>query len=169
MVFSCKMDTCRQETKYLDNMVFEITQEIDAEAESKSVLINSLSGLLKSYFSNKEYGKDIEHYFIGIICVRYRPGYEDWFRIRKPKYKAVDKIKMPDGKYLQLHGVYSYDIKLDFERFVNSSEKESKKLLASEILNSLSYLDALPKKVKDFDKERFKSDMEQFFKSENLL
>lgn len=166
MVISCKMDTCHQETKYLDNMVFGITQDIDAEAESKSVLINSLSSLLKSYFSNKEYGKGIEHFFIGVICVKYRPGYEDWFKVRKPKYKVVDKIKMPDGRVNELQGVYSYDIKLDFERFVNSSDDESEKLLASEILNSLSHLDALPKKVKDFDKERFKADMEAFFKEQ---
>jgi len=149
-------------------MEFGLTQEIDAEAESKSVLINSLSSLLESYFSNKEYGKGIEHFLIGIICVRSRPGYEDWFKVRKPKYKAVDKIKMPDGRVNELHGVYSYDIKLDFERFVNSSNNESEKLLASEILNSLSHLDALPKKVKDFDEERFKSDLQEFFQERGI-
>jgi hypothetical protein len=36
-------------------------------------------------------------------------------------------------------------------------------MLASAILDSLSNLDALPRKVKDFDKERFKVDMKAFF------
>ena len=47
--------------------------------------------------------------------------------------------------------------------------KESKRIVAVEILKSLDNLDIIPKKVKDFDKERFKADMYNFFKENNLV
>lgn len=98
-----------------------------------------------------------------------RPGYEDWFKVRKPRYQAISKVKMLDGNIKEQRGVFTYDVKLDFETFVSATEEGSRKILAIEILNSLFNLDALPKKVKDFDKERFKEDIEQFFKSEKLI
>ncbi|RMZ59697.1 hypothetical protein D1632_08720 [Chryseobacterium nematophagum] len=67
---------------------------------------------------------------------------------------------------------YSYDIKFDnelYDDFVSSSDEESKKLLVRKILESFEHLDKLPKKVKDFDKEKFKSDVEQFFKEHDII
>lgn len=146
-------------------MNFGISQEIDVEAQEKSSVIIFLSDKLKGYLSDRDYGQDVQNIFIGCICVKPREGYEEWFKIRKPRYKAIDKIKLLDGNTVELIGVYGYDIKLDFDVFVSATETESRKILAQEILNSLSNLDALPKKVKDFDKEKFKSDMEQFLRN----
>jgi len=147
-------------------MDFSLTQESNLEGD-KNIQFIELSNNLKDYFSNKNYGTELNLFLIGVICVK--PEFESFFKVRKPRYKAVDRIKLLDGNVTELTGVYGYDIKLNFEEFVSATETESKKILAQEILNSLSNLDKLPKKVKDFDKERFKSDMEQFFKSENLL
>ena len=78
-------------------------------------------------------------------------------------------------KYIRDHSeiiqdrVFSYDVKLDYEDFKNQSDEQNEQTLASEIMESLSNLDKLPKKVKDFDKERFKKDMEAFFEAQNLL
>ena len=38
-----------------------------------------------------------------------------------------------------------------------------------EILNSLSNLDSLPKKVKNFDKEKFRYDLRLFFEDLGLI
>lgn len=150
-------------------MNFGISQEIDVEAEEKSSVIIFLSHKLKGYLSDRDYGQDVQNIFIGCICVKPREGYEEWFKIRKPRYKAIDKIKLLDGNTVELIGVYGYDIKLNFNEFVAATETKSRKILAQEILNSLSNLDALPKKVKDFDKEKFKSDMKTFFKEQDLV
>ncbi len=147
-------------------MDFSLTQESNLEG-NKNIQLIEFSNSLKEYFINKSYGEELNHFLIGIICVK--PEFESFFKVRKPRYKAVDNIKLFDGGTTELIGVYGYDIKLNFEEFVSANEIESKKILAQEILNSLSNLDALPKKVKDFDKERFKADMEQFFKSEKLI
>lgn len=150
-------------------MNFGITQEIDVQAGTKSDIVISLSESLGDFLSDIDYGNDIQNFFIGCICVMKRPGYEDWFKVRKPRYQAISKVKLLDGSVKQQKGVFTYDIKLDFEAFVSATDEESKRILALEILKSLSNLDALPKKVKDFDKEQFKTDIEQFFKSEKLI
>jgi hypothetical protein len=160
------MDICHQVIKYLGKMDFSLTQESNLEGD-KNIQLIEFSNSLKEYFIIKSYGEDLNHFVIGIICVK--PEFETFFKVRKPRYKAIDKIKLLDGNTVELIGVYGYDIKLNFNEFVSATETESRKILAQEILNSLSNLEDLPKKVKDFDKERFKEDIEQFFKSEKLI
>lgn len=150
-------------------MNFKISQEIDLEAKEKSLIILFLSDKLSEYLNKRDYGRGVQNFFIGCICVKPRGGYEEWFKIRKPKYKELVKIKLLDNSIKELKGVFSYDINLNFDVFVNNTDIENKKLLASEILNSLFNLDNLPKRVKDFDKEKFKSDLEFFFKDQNLI
>ncbi len=148
-------------------MDFSISQEIDVELEEKSSIIADLSCQLKEFFLIRNYGKDINHFYIGVICVK--PEGEMFFKVRKPRYKAVDKVKLLEGKTINLIGVYGYYVKLDFEEFVAASEVECKNILAQEILRSLSCLDFLPRKIKDFNKDLFKQDIEKFFKSKKLI
>jgi hypothetical protein len=147
-------------------MDFSLTQESNLEGD-KNIQLIEFSNSLKEYFISKSYGEDLNYFVIGIICVK--PEFETFFKVRKPRYKAFDKINLLDGNTAELIGVYGYDIKLNFDEFVSATETESRKILAQEILNSLSNLEALPKKVKDFDKEKFKSDMKQFFKEHDLV
>jgi len=145
-------------------MRFNITQEIDVEAELKGKLISSLSDDLAKYLKNKKYGVSISNFLIGCVCVKTRPEYEDWFKIRKPKYKEVEKLILLDGSIDEMKGVYSYDIQLDFDKFINNTDENSVKLLVNEILSSMSHLDKLPKKVKDFDKDSFLKDIKEFLR-----
>lgn len=147
-------------------MNFEITQEIDLEVEPKSAVIYKVSDLIKRFLSNRSYGDELQNFFIAFICVKPRPGYEKWFTIREPKYKSLEKIKLADGSEKELIGVFGYDLKLDFENFLQSSEEEAEILLGSEIIKSLSNFDKLPKKVKNFDSDQFKNDLELFLQDE---
>jgi len=146
-------------------MKFAIAQEIDLEASKKEHIIEKVSNLIKSFLSNKDYGDDLQHFYIGCICIKTPPGYEEWFKIRRPRYKAKTTVKKLDGSKIELYGVFSYDIKPDYERFVYSSDEESERILAEEILKSLSHFDRLSKRVKNFDAKRFKRDLEHFLKT----
>ncbi|WP_312555286.1 hypothetical protein [Empedobacter brevis] len=154
-------------------MEFGITQELDTGTNKKSNLIQDISDNLESFLKNKNYGEDVETFLIGFVGVKTKPGYEEWYKERKPKYidYRLTKSRLT-GLPLETIKQYSYDIKFDYElydEFVNGTEEESSKLLARKILESFSHLDKLPKKIKDFDKDKFKSDVEEFFKSNNLL
>ena len=142
-------------------MEFRISQESNLEGQKASIVLQ-LSVALNTYFASRNYGNSIKSYLIGLICVK--PEFETFFKIRKPKYLESETIKSLDGSNMEIENVYGYDVAVDYNAFVNVSDDESWKLLAREIEESLSNLDKLPMKIKDFDKKRFKSDLKIFFK-----
>jgi len=154
-------------------MEFAITKELDIKSYEKSTLIQEVSDDLGSYLKNRNYGDDIGVFLIGFVGVKTKPGYEDWYKERKPRYVDYKQIKNRlTGLVMETIKEYSYDIKFDnelYDKFVNSSDEDSKKLLVEKILESFLHLDKLPKKVKDFDKEKFKTDVEKFFREQGLI
>ena len=145
-------------------MKFAIVVEVSEGVADKTRLIHALSDRLSKYFSDKDYGNDVIKILIGIICVA--PEFEWFSTIRKPRYKFYRKY-IRDSTEIVEDRVFSFDIKIDYEDFRNQTDNQNNKMLASEILGSLSNLDSLPKKVKDFDKERFKEDMRTFLMNRN--
>ncbi len=142
-------------------MEFYITQESNLDG-NKNKLVLDLANRLKDYFHDKNYGADIRHFYIGLICVK--PEFETFFKVRKPQYRHTDKVDLLNGSSTKLVGVFSYDIKLSFHDVTKATEEEFKELLACAILSSLSNLEVLPKKLSDFDKEKFKADIRKFFR-----
>lgn len=141
--------------------------------EKKSHLISDLSVLMKKYFKNKNYGVDLVVICVGFILVYSRPGYEKWHQAKKPKYidYKITKSKLIDGTH-EVSNTFVYEIKFNdslLNEFVTANDTVSKRILAYEILNSLSNLENLPKKVKDFDKLRFKLDIELFFREQKII
>ncbi|MBQ2150031.1 MAG: hypothetical protein II434_00700, partial [Bacteroidales bacterium] len=57
----------------------------------------------------------------------------------------------------------------EFKLLISSTDEEAERIIARKVVDSLSYLDRLSKKAAAFDKERFKSDMIQLFKDNNLI
>lgn len=154
-------------------MEFEVALTLDKNAQSKSALINDLFRVINDFVVDGKYGEGIYQYLVSLYVINPPIGYEHLHKDFKPKYTEYKLVNNKfTGEKLEIKKQFHYSIKIDgnaYSNFVKASEEENKKFLATEILKSLSNLDALPKKVKDFDKERFKSDMEQFFKSVNLI
>jgi hypothetical protein len=148
-------------------MRFALTIETSTGvSQNKTNLIILLSDKLSEFLLDKDYGNDLIQIYIRIICVA--PEF-DWFStIRKPRYKFFGK-HVRDGVEIVEDRVFSFSVKIDYETFKNQTDEENNKMLASKILGSLSNLDALPKKVKDFDKERFREDMRTFLEAQKLL
>ena len=145
-------------------MKFNIVTEASIGVAHKTHLIIDLSNKLSNYFSVKDYGKDVIEIIIRIISVA--PEFE-WFSIiKKPRYRfyrkhTKDRVEIIEDR------LFSFGVKIDYEKFKNQSDEQNKQMLSFKILSSLVNLDSLPKKVKDFDKERFKDDMKAFLINEN--
>ncbi|MBA2746133.1 MAG: hypothetical protein H0U44_07910 [Flavisolibacter sp.] len=154
-------------------MKFTLSLTLGKEAQSKAATINNFFRDIDAFIQRKNYGNGILEYFI--ICQIINPpnGYEHLFKDIKPKFiEFKSLINKHTGEPLVIEKQFSYSIKIKREKFIefiNASDKESIKMIVSEILNSLSNLDALPKKVKDFDKDSFKEDMKRFFDEQNLI
>ena len=129
-------------------------------------LILGLEKELKVFFIKKNYGGDLKKIVMGICCMA--EEFENFYKRRKPSYTAYKEITIVNKKII-IDRVFEYEIWLNFKVFNSLSEKGAKKLLAQEILKSLSNLDTLPKKIKDFIREKFKYDMERFFSEQKLI
>lgn len=142
-------------------MKFSITQESNLEGNKNKFVID-ISNKLEEYFEDKNYGSSINYFYIGLICVK--PEFDIFFKERKPRYKESTRVTLPDNRTLEFKGVYSYDIKLDYEAMVTLSDEEFKTKFITITLSSLSKLNTLSKKVKDFDIDTFRFDVELFLK-----
>jgi len=141
---------------------------VSVEIRNKAFSIQSLSDDLEAYFKNRTYGSDIKSYTIGVVCVS--PQFDQFYKKEiKPKYTKGIKVINPDGIPFTLEDSFEYRIKIDFESFKNADEEEARKLLAKEILESLVVFEKVKSKIKDFDMNSFKADLEGYFKSHKLI
>lgn len=148
-------------------MNFGIGIEIDLEADKYSKSISDFSKMIQEFLYDKNYGHDIENMTVGIICLRPVEGFEEFSKVRKPKYIANKVIKLIDGSSEIIERSFSYDIKFglsDYEQFVAASSKDSYLILIRLFIDSLSNFDSLPKKVKSFDVEAFKDDVSNYLR-----
>jgi hypothetical protein len=146
--------------------------ESDIEASHKLEVVESLSNQFASFFERKDYGSGVKSILIICILVKTKPGYEDWFKVRRPKFTEYKLLENKITGYKKvIEKEFAYEIRIDhndFDEFISQYDKVSKKILALRVLDSLSNLDKLPKKVKDFDKERFNADIQDFFQKQGL-
>jgi hypothetical protein len=147
-------------------MKFQIALKIDEPAGVRSAMIQSLSEEMRAYFLPRDYGKDVQEYLLLLICVGKKFDY--LFAVNKPFYvdHKVRKNRFTGGP-IEMNKVFMNDVKLDqveYAQFVTGDEADAKRLLIRKILGSLSSLDSLPRKVKDFDRLRFEADMQEFFR-----
>lgn len=152
--------------------LFEISLSEIIRKNTEKV-VSELSDRINAYIKKQDYGNGILEYEVILYVVNMPEGYEHLFKDFKPKYVEHKLLtNKHTGEKFEISKYFNYSVKIEgalYDQFISATDLESKRILALEILKSLSYLDALPKKVKDFDRERFKSDMEAFFREQNLL
>jgi hypothetical protein len=152
-------------------MIFDIEQVISQEAIRNSDNLTELATELKNYFKNIDYGNDVKEIIIGFICVS--SDFQAFYKAYKPKYIKYKELKNKyTGQSMVIDRHLGFAIKLtdsEFQKFVSCAEEETKKIVANILLMSLHNFDLLPKSVKDFDKERFKADITNYFKEHCLI
>ncbi len=118
-------------------MKFALTLEISKEVLNKSALVDNLSRFLTSHLGSKNYGKDVESFLIGCICMS--PKFEFFCKPRRRRYEKLEKY---------VH----YDIVLDFDTFNTKSDKEICEHIFQTIYESKNQIETLKSKINfDFD------------------
>jgi len=149
-------------------MKFAIVIKTDIQKFETAQSIHYVSEELKAYFADKDYGEDVKDYLLGMNC--FRPDYYAFFKDRdltgKPVYvdHRISKNRFT-GQPTEMNKLCINTVKLEadeYAAFIQADETERQRLTAQKILQSLSNLDKTPKKMKRFDKERFKQDMKDF-------
>ncbi|QIH34702.1 hypothetical protein [Sphingobacterium sp. DR205] len=136
---------------------------MDTRAETKSHILTNLSIYLNESFKDKDYGADLLNYTLGFTSVLAPEGYGHFFEKKKPLYVSDRTTKNRfTGEKHHMYRLFIDGIVIgpdEYEDFVSGTDPNSLEIIKAKILESLSSLDQLPKKVKDFDKERFRIDM----------
>lgn len=134
-------------------MKFAITKEISEIIIKNGVsdMITDLSVYLGKFLEQKSYGSGLETFYIGIICVA--PEFDFFFKVRKPKYKRGKEIFIQDGREYEQINALTYDIKLNYEEFIDKDLVVSKELLKAYILDSFTLIDSI--KIPLFEKSKF--------------
>lgn len=127
-------------------MEFSIGTQFSREFsfEETSLITNRLNNSFNDFFAQKNYGADIEKVYIAIICVS--KGFEPFFIPRPLKVLKKDLA-------------IEYELKVDFETIFKSTTEEKIKILFSELLNQTKEI-INGKKIKNFEEDRFLSDLE---------
>lgn len=127
---------------------------------TKRQTIKDMSETANNLIAPNYYGESIEKMLIGLIAVE--SVYDAFAKPRRPRY-TEHKETMAFGSILIVtHKTLEIEIKLGFEQFLAAEDEELRKMVAIEVLNTLHSLKP-PKKVTDFDKDRFVADLDNFF------
>lgn len=153
------------------NIEFGIELDTDTKAYKKAHLVTRLSGNLETYLETRNYGSGVYELLIRFICQEEVPGSEAFQKVRKPRFVDVEEIELIGGGTEKVYKLFSYDMKMNgdtYNAYVSSPDQMSLMLLAQEIINSLVNIDKLPKRVRDFDREKFKADV-RYYLEKNVL
>ena len=158
-------------------MIFEVCAPIcERASEDKAWFVDDFSRrYLEKHFLTLNYGPDVEEIVIAFTLIKTKPGYEEWCKPKRPKYTEYGGWRTfgPEGpKDREIKKEFFIDIRIDgdlYDAFIEANEEQAKCILAREILNSLELLDKLPKRLKQFDKERFKSDVSDYFQQQGWI
>ena len=168
-IIICRKGICLLETQFFDKMEIGFNIVVDRDSESKRDSMKKISELMKSFFKDKDYGA-INYYWI--VCMAVSPDYGKFASVSRPMFKETYHFLRLDRTREELKGVYTCGFNFDADEFkllISSTDEEAERIIARKVVDSLSYLDRLSKKAAAFDKERFKSDMIQLFKDNNLI
>lgn len=150
--------------------------ELDSPMREKSWWLRDFSrDYLESVFIDRSYGKDIENISIVIILIRHIPGYEAWDKPRRPKYiEHYESVSYITGEPVRWEWNKRFVIEIRFnndvyDEFLKADDEQSKRIIARETLKALELLDKVPKRLKDFDKERFRTDVANYYRSQGWI
>jgi hypothetical protein len=141
---------------------FAVTIESDTEAEMNIRHVNDFTQELSEVVKSWDYGDGLQNFYIGFVCIKTRPGYKDWYKERKPRFKKVSKTTRLDGTAIEFQNVFSYDLKLsdeEFDSFCTASSNDAVRLFANRMIESFDKLEHLRKRAKPLELDSFRNDL----------
>ncbi len=101
-------------------MTFGIAQYTNLTQEQNN-WVNDLSVELKSFFENRNYGKDLNELYFGLITVK--PEFDQFFKKKRPRYRPGERVSEVDGIEIKSNNYAEIDCKIEFSQ-VSELKKE---------------------------------------------
>ena len=146
-------------------MTFGIAQYTNLTQEQNN-WVNDLSVELKSFFENRNYGKDLNELYFGLITVK--PEFDQFFKKKRPRYRPGERVSEVDGIEIKSNNCAEIDCKIEFSQVSELKKEELIEKVCEEILTESDCLTRLSK-LKKFDFQSYKSDLEKYFIDKNYI
>lgn len=146
-------------------MTFAIAQYTNLNQEQNS-WINGLSIELKSYFKKRNYGKDLNDLYFGLITVR--PEFDQFFKKKRPRYRPGIRTSIVDNIEIKTNNCVEIDCKIKFEEVKELKKLDLLRKVSEELLVESKSLNRLSK-LQDFDFKKFESDLENYLIGKGYL
>ena len=140
-------------------MKFAIAQYTNLSQERNN-WITDLSVELKSFFENRNYGDDLKELYFGLITVK--PEFDQFFKKKKPQYRPGERTTTVDSREIKTNNCVEIDCKLDFTQVSDLDKGELISKVCEEILRESDSLTRILK-LKEFDFQAYKSDLQSYF------
>ncbi|MFI1770292.1 hypothetical protein [Thalassobellus citreus] len=146
-------------------MTFGIAQYTNLTQEQNN-WINDLSIDFKSFFENRNYGKDLNELYFGLITVK--PEFDQFFKKKRPVYRPGERTSYVDGIEIKSNNCAEIKCKLDFGKVSELKKTELIEKVCEELLAESESLTRMSK-LKNFDFKSFKSDFENYMIDKGYL
>ena len=132
---------------------------MDEELERLGNGLGRIDETLKRFFETKDYGKDVESIFIGLILTG--PGSEKFHPVRLLRYRKVVNLHIRvTGQRLKHEKVVTFSVKPDYSVLRRSNAEEAGKFISESILMATEQMVTAQKRFPDFDVAKFRRDLE---------
>jgi hypothetical protein len=121
--------------------------------------INDLSNELELFFENKNYGKDLNELYFGLITVK--PEFDQFTKKRRPRYKPGERTSNVDAIEFKSNNCAEIDCKIEFNEVKELGKEKLIKRVCEEILTESECLKRLSK-LKRFEFQLYKNDLKKF-------
>ena len=135
-------------------MTFAIVQYTNLTQE-QNFWINDLSVDLKSFFENRNYGKDLNELYFGVITVK--PEFEQFFKKKRPRYSPGERTSYVDGIKIKSNNCVEISCKIEFAEVYQLGKADLIEKVCGELLIESDGINRLSK-LREFDFKSFKSD-----------
>lgn len=127
---------------------------------NKRQSLREMTETISRFVSEKDYGQSIETILVGLLADD--PIYDAFSKPRRPRYTEHKETMAFGSIPIVIHKSLELEIKLNYEQVLATEGEEFVEMIALEVLDLFQGM-KLPKKVTDFDKDRFVADMDKLF------
>lgn len=146
-------------------MTFGIVQYTNLTQE-QNTWINDLSVEFKSFFESRNYGKDLNELYFGLITVK--PEFDEFFKKKRPVYRPGERTSSVDGIEIKSNNCVEISCKLNYDEVFLLKKAVLIERVCGELLVESICLTRLSK-LRDFDFMSFKSDFESYMLKKGYL
>jgi hypothetical protein len=139
---------------------------ITPELEEVFASFRPTQSQLQAYMEHKDYGEDIQEFFLGFICVS--SAYNSFFKPRQDRYTKARKVSHKDGFEIVRVRTFECEVMLPYDTLATASTQEVKSLLKQEIIQAVERLHKQQYKLKSFDIHAFIQDVKLFLNKKSL-